>query len=208
MKTLDKIRKWFAGLNIARIKKVFYIACMAIMVLWVIYRFVSVALESRRDVFNTARDAAVNGVPVHVIEMHKTNGVLREPVFVTHNRIYVSGARINLFRTGMRVGEGEVVSVSHNIDYDTGMHIVTTRGVGDGANFAEYSANGFFVPVYAISDGAVFVVSGEHASRRDISVSRMDSENALVSQGLSDGDMVILSHITDGEKVSIKITEK
>ena len=52
----------------------------------VVYRFVMFGLMQRRDVFNMARDANANGVPVNVIKMQQTDGVIYEPLFINNNR--------------------------------------------------------------------------------------------------------------------------
>lgn len=183
-----------------RAKRIIYIVCAIIMIGWVIFRCVMIASENKMDVFNAARDAAQNGVPVHTIEMSRMDGTLREPITVHNNRAYVSAARVDKLRVGQLVGDGEIVSVSRNIDLNTGMHIVRTRNVPDGLQYAEYKTNGYFIPLYAIHDNNVMVVENGVATSREITIVRQDSQTALVN-GLNDGDIVILSKVNAGDKV-------
>jgi hypothetical protein len=80
---------------------------------------------------------------------------------------------------------------------------VRTSGVSDGLQFAEFSADGYFIPLYAISDGVVFVAQDGVAVARQVNVVRQDSENAYVASGLNDGDVVILSKVKSGDKVKV-----
>ena len=198
---MEKIQKTMAT---KKFKKIAYISLIAILVGWVIFRFAAVASENSRFVFNAARVAADTGAPVMAIEMADTDGVLYEPLAVKNNRAYVSAERARKLRAGQKVGGGKIVSVSSNIDYDTGMYVVRTTGVSDGLQMAEFSAHGLFVPLYAISNNSVFVIENGVAVARDINISRQDSENAYVVSGLRTGDIVILSSVRAGDKVQMK----
>ena len=198
---MEKIQKTMAT---KKFKKIAYISLIAILVGWVIFRFAAVASENSRYVFNAARVAADTGAPVMAIEMADTDGVLYEPLAVKNNRAYVSAERARKLRAGQKVGGGKIVSVSSNIDYDTGMYVVRTIGVSDGLQMAEFSAHGLFVPLYAISNNSVFVIENGVAVARDINISRQDSENAYIASGLRDGDIVILSSVRAGDKVQMK----
>ena len=175
----------------------------AVLAGWVVFRFAAVASENARHVFNASRVAAAQGVPVEVVTVVRTNGILREPIAVKNNRALVSGARVGKLRAGQKVGDGKITSVSRKIDYDTGMHVVTTSGVSDGLQFAEISGNGFYVPVSAIKNGTVMVVDGNVADVRAVAVSAQDADTAYISDGLRDGDNVILSHVNAGDKVNV-----
>ena len=96
------------------------------------YRFYSVARENNFDVFNIARVNAANGTPVVVLEMQKTDGILLEPITIKNNRAFVSGKRVNMFHAGQKIGNCKIVSVSKNIDLDTGMHVIKTSNCSDG----------------------------------------------------------------------------
>ena len=198
---MEKIQKTLAT---KRFKKVIYISLIAVLVGWVIFRFAAVASENARYVFNASRIAADAGAPVTAIEMSRKSGVLYEPLAIQNNRAYVSADRAARLKAGQKIGNGKIVSVSSNLDYDTGMYVVRTTGVSDGLQFAEYTATGYFVPLHAISNGAVMVVQDGTAHVRQIQIARQDSENAYVSSGLSDGDVVILSSVKSGEKVQIR----
>ncbi|MBQ8686407.1 MAG: hypothetical protein IJ517_01450 [Alphaproteobacteria bacterium] len=198
---MEKIQKTLAT---KRFKKFIYISLIAVLVGWVIFRFAAVASENARYVFNASRIAADAGAPVTAIEMSRKSGVLYEPLAIQNNRAYVSADRAARLKAGQKIGNGKIVSVSSNLDYDTGMYVVRTTGVSDGLQFAEYTATGYFVPLHAISNGAVMVVQDGTAHVRQIQIARQDSENAYVSSGLSDGDVVILSSVKSGEKVQIR----
>lgn len=195
-----RFRTW---IKTPRGKKSTYIVLVCVLVLWVVFRFVMIGIERGIHVYNPARAAIENGVVVDVMEMHAVPGVIREPLTVKNNRAYVSGARARLIHAGMPVGDGKIVSVASGIDYDTGMHAVRTANVADGMHYAEFRANGFFVPMHAINNGHVFVVRDGHAVSVPVTVSRSDVENAYITSGLTDGDIVILSRVSDGEKVQI-----
>ncbi|MBQ8367964.1 MAG: hypothetical protein IJX43_02825 [Alphaproteobacteria bacterium] len=187
-----------------RFKHIVFCALVLLLIGWAVFRFAAVASENARYVFNAARVAADTGAPIEVIEMSRKSGVLYEPLSVQNNRAYVSGARAANLRAGQRVGNGKIVSVSSDLDLDTGMYVVRTSGVADGLQYAEYSANGYFVPLYAIADNSVLVVSDGVATPRAIKIARQDAENAYIASGLDDGDIVILSTVNAGDKVQIK----
>ena len=187
-----------------RFKHIVFCALVLLLIGWAVFRFAAVVSENARYVFNAARVAADTGAPIEVIEMSRKSGVLYEPLSVQNNRAYVSGARAANLRAGQRVGNGKIVSVSSGLDLDTGMYVVRTSGVADGLQYAEYSANGYFVPLYAIADNSVLVVSDGVATPRAIKIARQDAENAYIASGLDDGDIVILSTVNAGDKVQIK----
>ena len=193
LKSMDKQRAHHIAL---------YVALGAFLVL-VVYRFAMFGIMQHKSVFNLTRDAESNGTPVSVIEMKKTDGVIYEPLFINDNRGYVSGMRVSRFRAGQKItGGGEVVSVSNSIDLDSGMHIVRTRGVVNGAHTVEIKDNGFYVPTYAIQNGVVFIVRDAHAHAVSVKVVRGDADNTMIT-GVTDGDVVITSHITDGALIRV-----
>jgi hypothetical protein len=83
------------------------------------------------------------------------------------------------------------------------MYLVRTSGVSDGLHFAEFTADGIFVPLYAVSNNTVFVVNDGAATIREIKIARQDSENAYIASGLKSGDIVILSKVNAGDKVKL-----
>lgn len=197
---MEKIQKVIAA---KKIKKIVYILVPTLLVGWVLFRFAIIASENSRHVFNASRAALQSGVPVDVVHVKKQPGTLYEPLVVKNNRAYVTSNRVAKLRSGQKIGQGKILSVSSGVDFDTGMHIVSTTGVADGLQYAEYTASGYFIPLYAISDGAVYVVRDGVAERRTVNVVHQDSENAYVTSGLSDGDIVILSSVKSGEKVKV-----
>ena len=169
----------------------------------VVYRFVAFGITQHKSVFNLTRDAQLNGAPVSVVEMQKSDGVIFEPLFISKNHGYVSSMRVARFKVGQKItGGGEVTSVSNSLDLDTGMHVVRTRGAADGAHTVEIKENGFYVPTDAVKNGNVFVVRDGVAHIVPVNVVRGDTTNTMIT-GVNSGDIVITSHITDGEKVRI-----
>ena len=191
------------NLKSKKMKQFFTILLIAVLAGWVVFRFAAVASENSRHVFNAARVAADQGSPVEVITITRTDGILREPISVKNNRALVSGARVGKLHAGQKIGEGKITSVSRKIDYDTGMHIVRTSGVSDGLQFAEVPGHGFFIPVSAIENGTVMVVDNGVADIRTVTVSDQDATMAYITDGLNDGDKVILSNVKAGEKVKV-----
>lgn len=191
------------NLKSKKMKQFFTILLIAVLAGWVVFRFAAVVSENSRHVFNAARVAADQGAPVEVITITRTDGILREPISVKNNRALVSGARVGKLHAGQKIGEGKITSVSRKIDYDTGMHIVRTSGVSDGLQFAEVPGHGFFIPVSAIENGTVMVVDNGVADIRTVTVSDQDATMAYITDGLNDGDKVILSNVKAGEKVKV-----
>ncbi len=187
-----------------RFKHVMHAGLALLMIGWVIFRFGAVASENARYVFNASRVAADVGAPVLVMNVEYRTGVLNLPLAIKDNRAYVTGDRAKSLRAGGRVGTGEIVSVSRNLDLDTGMFVVRTRGVSDGLHYAEFSAQGFFLPLYAIHDNVVYVADNGVATPRTVTVARQDSETAYITSGLQSGDKVILSSVNSGDKVQIQ----
>ncbi len=198
---MEKIQKTI-GNN--KFKKAMYIALVAILAGWVVFRFAAVASENARYVFNASRVAADVGLPIESVQIAMTDGILYEPLSVKNNRAYVTGNRASKLRAGQKIGAGKIVSVSKSLDLETGMFLVKTSGVSDGLHYAEFTANGYFVPLYAIADGTLYVSENGIATPRAVQVARQDSENAYITSGLNDGDIVILSHVNAGDKVKVQ----
>ena len=178
-------------------------AGVALFAILVIYRFVAFGLEQHKFVFNMTRDAELHGVPVSVMDAKKSDGVIYEPLFVNDNRGYVSSMRVARFKPGQKItGGGEVASVSASLDLDTGMHVVRTRGATNGAHTVEIRENGFYVPTDAVKNGTVFVVRDGVAHAVSINVVRGDGEHTMIT-GVSDGDVIITSHIADGDLIRV-----
>jgi len=185
-------------------KTVIYTIVVILVVCAFAYRFFAVVQENNFDVFNIIRNNEANGTPVSVLGMKKRDGVLLEPLTIKNNRAYVSGARISLFKPGQKIGKCKIISVSHNIDLDTGMHVIKTSGCENGLQYAENVKNGFYVPVSALRGNAVYVVNNGVAELRKIVIENRDMNNALVKSGLNLGDLVILSNVKNGEKIKVK----
>ena len=185
-------------------KAIIYAVFLTLIALTFAYRFYMVAKENSFEVFNIIRNNAQNGVPVHVLHMQKTDGILLEPLTVKNNRGFVSGARLSAFKSGQKIGDCRVVSASRNIDLDTDMHVVKTSGCKDGLLYAENVKNGFYIPVSALHGNTVYVAENGVAQSREVIIENRDMNNALIKSGISAGDMVILSNIQNGEKIKIE----
>ena len=199
---MKKLKDTFAS---EKFKKWTYVFLAIVLVFWVGYRFYVIASENSRVVYNAMRVASDAGVPVSVISVSKTRDVVREPIAVRNNRAYVSGANARQLRVGQSVDNGQIVSVSGGVDFDTGMYVVKTRGVSDGLHYVEFSGNGYFIPAYAVNNDNTVLVIDENgiATSRAVRVARQDSNTAYITDGLTDGDIVILSHVDAGTKVKI-----
>ena len=197
---MDKIQK---VLQKKKFKHAFFIALVAIMTCWVIFRFAAFSAENRRYVFNASRVAMDVGIPVETMTVQVAQGTLYEPLDIKNNRAYVSGERAGKLRAGQKIENGKITYVSKGLDLNTGMFLVRTSGVSNGLHFAEFTTDGIFVPLYAIADNSVFVVENGVAVARDVVIARQDSENAYIKSGLNTGDIVILSNVQSGDKVKI-----
>ena len=193
---MQKIKK-------TKLKHILYVALVVLMAGWVVFRFAAVASENARYVFNAARVAADSGAPIQTLDVATRSGTLYLPLSVQNNRAYVSGDVAANLKAGQRIGNGQIVSVSRKLDLDTGRFVVRTSGVSDGLQFAQFTTTGHFIPLYAINNGTVMVAQDGIAVSRDITVARQDAENAYVSSGLNDGDVVILSSVSAGTKVRV-----
>ena len=193
---MQKIKK-------TKLKHILYVALVVLMAGWVVFRFAAVASENARYVFNAARVAADSGAPIQTLDVATQSGTLYLPLSVQNNRAYVSGDVAANLKAGQRIGNGQIVSVSRKLDLDTGRFVVRTSGVSDGLQFAQFTTTGHFIPLYAINNGTVMVAQDGIAVSRDITVARQDAENAYVTSGLNDGDVIILSSVSAGTKVRV-----
>lgn len=182
-------------------KKLIYILCSVFLAGLIGFRVYVISSESARQVFNPSRAEVEKGAPVAKLEVVKKSGILNEPLFIKNNTAFVSSVRVNKFKVGQRVDTGKIISVSNQIDLDSGLFRIKTSGVADGSNFAELKYVGFFVPAYAVKESNVMVAENGVAHKHAVNVIDQDSENAVISSGLSDGDIVILSQVDEGEKV-------
>lgn len=200
----EQIENIVKKLKSRKSKNIIYAVVAGLVVLAFGYRFYAVAKENSFNVFNIIRNNQKNGTPVEVLKMQKTNGVLLEPLTIKNNRAYVSSARISLFSAGQKMGDCKISYVSHDIDLDTGMHVIRTQGCPNGLQYVESNKIGFYVPVSALRGNAVYVVNDGRAQLRKIEIENRDVENALIKSGLNTDDIVILSHVQDNEKIKIE----
>ena len=200
----ERIENIVTKLKAPRSKTIIYITILSLIALAFGYRFYAVSQENSFEVFNIIRHNEQNGVPVHVMEMHKTDGVLFEPLTIKNNRGFISGARLSVFKAGQKIGNCKIASVSRNIDLDTGMYVIRTQGCDDGLQYVENVKSGFYIPVSALRGNTVFVMNDGVAQSRQVVIENRDINNALIKSGIDDGDVVILSDIRDGDKVKIE----
>ena len=198
MEMLNALKKRF---ETPRVRRALVWVIAGLVAFWVAFRIVMLILTAHQSVFNATRDAAVSGIPVSVVVARDADGVIRTPLAVRDNRAYVSGVAAGLLGRGMKVADGEIISVSSSMDLDSGMYLVRTRGVADGVHYAEYRARGIFIPAQAIVNGTVMVVENGVAAPRGVVVARDDATSALISDGLQDGDVVIVSRVQPGTVV-------
>jgi hypothetical protein len=195
---MDKIQQ---VLRSKKIKHAIFIALVAVMVGWVVFRFIAYASENSRYVFNASRVAAEKGLPIEFVIVQSKTGTLYEPLSVKNNRAYVSAERASKLRVGQKIENGKITFVSKNVDLNTGMYLVRTSGVSDGLHFAEFTTDGIFVPLYAVSDNSVMIVDKGVTVPRNVKIARQDSETAYIESGLQPGDIVVLSNVQPGVKV-------
>lgn len=184
-------------------KNVIYIILAILVVAVFGYRFYSVARENNYNVFNISRQNVANGTPVNVLKMQKVDGILYEPITIKNNRAYISGKRLNMFHAGQKIGDCKIISVSKNIDLDTGMHVIKTSNCPDGLQYVENVKNGFYIPVSAIHGNVVYVVKHDVAYAKNIEIENQDMQNALIKSGIKNGDIVILSSVQNNQKIKI-----
>ena len=203
MNYTQKIEDIVKKLNTPKSKKIIYIIVAIIIAFLFIHRFYVFFQENRFHVFNIVRNNLDIGTPVNVLRMEKTNGILYEPLTIKNNTAFISGPRLNVFRVGQKSGDCKIVSVSKNIDLDTGMHVIKTKNCNDGLQYIEKEKIGFYIPISAISANVVYVVNNGVAEKRIIEIIDRDSKNALIKSGIQDGDIVILSNVQDNEKIKV-----
>ena len=201
--TTERIENFVKKLKTRKSKNVIYLIFILAVIGCFSYRFYTVHKENSRDVFNIVRNNIENGTPVEILKMSETDGVLYEPLNVKNNRAYVSGARVNKFKSGQKIGNCKIVSVSKNIDLYTGMHIIKTSSCKDGLQYVENNKRGFYVPVSAVYGNNVYVINGDKAQIRNVVIEVRDSQNVLIKSGLKNGDIVILSKVQDNEKIKM-----
>jgi hypothetical protein len=195
---MDKIQQTIRS---KKFKHAFFIALVAVMVGWVVFRFIAYASENSRYVFNASRVAAEKGLPIEFVIVQSKTGTLYEPLSVKNNRAYVSAERASKLRVGQKIENGKINFVAKNVDLNTGMYLVRTSGVSDGLHFAEFTTDGIFVPLYAVSDNSVMIVDKGVTVPRNVKIARQDSETAYIESGLQPGDIVVLSNVQPGVKV-------
>ena len=203
MTKTERIENLIKKLKTRKSKNIIYLIVVVIVTLCFAYRFQVVAQERNSDVFNIARNNLQNGLPVSVLKMKKTDGILYEPITIKNNRAYVSGGRIGLFKSGQKIGDCKIVYVSHGLDLDTGTFVIKTSKCDDGLKYAEIKKYGFYIPVSAVFGDTVFVADGDVARVRKIVVGGRDAQNVLIESGINDGDIVILSSVSDNQKIRI-----
>ncbi len=180
--------------------KLIYILIGVIITGWIGYRVYAIYHEARREVFNAARASAA---PAETMIVTQKLGVLREPLFIKNNQAFVSGTRVNRFGIGQKVGPaGRIISVSSKVDLDTGMYLIQTSGAADGEQFAEQKYTGFFIPASAVRDGKIMIVQNGVVVANGVKIVNRDSENVLIQRGLNDGDIVVLSRVEEGTRVT------
>jgi len=189
-------------LNIKLTKKNIILGVIIFVSLLSLFRIISFGIEKARSVFNISRNNIEFGIPVNVYAIKEEVNYLKEPLFIKNNKTFISIKRIYKFKVGQKIGNGEIIFVSRNINLDTGMCIIKTKNVEDGINYVEMERKGFFIPIYALYKNKVFLLKNGRAIETKVDIIDKDSSSALV-KGLDDGDIVILSKVENNQKVKI-----
>lgn len=189
-------------LNINLTKKNIILGVIVFVSLLSLFRIIVFGIEKARSVFNISRNNIEFGIPVNVYAIKEEVNYLKEPLFIKNNKTFISIKRIYKFKVGQKIGNGEIIFVSRNINLDTGMCIIKTKNVEDGINYVEMERKGFFIPIYALYKNKVFLLKNGRAIETKVDVIDKDSSSALV-KGLDDGDIVILSKVENNQKVKI-----
>ena len=196
---------WNKISNNKKIKKIFTRLFWVAIIGWFVFRFVMVAMESKMVVFNPIRDEKANGTPVGTVTVYRQTGTINFPIAIRNNRAYVSGAARSKLKPGYKIADGGTVAfVSGDLDLDSGMYVVQTNGATDGLNNVVVPCNGYFIPVYAIRHGMVMVADADVARAKNVNVIAQDYDMACVSGEIADGDIVILSKVSDNQKVNVQ----
>lgn len=203
MTKTEYIENIIKKLKTRKSKNIIYIISIVAIVGVFGYRFYSVAMENNFNVFNITRNNENTGTPVKILKMKKTNGVLYEPLTIKNNTAFVSGARVNIFKPGQFSSNCKIISVSKNIDLDTGMYIIKTSNCTDGLQHISNKQYGFYIPISAITGNTVFIADGNVARAINIEIENRDMQNALIKSGIKSGDIVILSDVQNNQKIKI-----
>lgn len=203
MTKTERIENIVKKLKTRKSKVVIYTLLIAVLVMCFAYRFDVVQQERSRKVFNIVRNNVEYGVPVQVMNMQEKDGVLYEPLTIKNNRAYVSGGRVATFKAGQKIGNCKIVSVSHDIDLDSGMYVIKTSNCVDGLQYVEIVGHGFYAPVSAVSGNTLYFVEEGVARSREVGIVARDSQNVLIKSGIKNGDVVILSDVKDNQKIQI-----
>lgn len=199
----EKIENVIKKLKTRKSKNIIYIVLVCIGVGWFGHRFYAVFSEGNTDVFNIVRNDLKNGTPIETMRALKSDGVLYEPVTIQNNRAYVSGTRVGLFKAGQKIGDCKIISVSRNIDLDTGMHVIKTSNCGDGLKYVEIQKHGIYIPVSAVHGNIVYVVDNNIARAQNVKIGGRDIKNVLIDSGINNEDLIILSDVKDNQKIKI-----
>ena len=200
----EQIEAVVKKLKTRKSKNIIYLIVVLVVVGCFSYRFNAVKQENNVNVFNIARNNLENGLPVKILKAEQSDGILYEPLTIRNNRAYVSGARVKIFKSGQKIDNCKIVSVSNNLDLDTGMFVIKTSGCSDGMKLVENKKHGFFVPASAVSGNTVFVADGDVAHVRNVVIGGRDAQNVLIISGLENGENVILSNVSDNQKIKIE----
>ena len=188
-------------------KKIIFISIALIIGAIVTYRVIDISAENSREIFNAARVAQTAGVPVDTMTAEIKTDMLREPIVVKNGKAFVSGARLNRFKINQRLicvderTAGRIISVSRNIDLNTGLFAVKTSSP-NGNFFTEIEYTGVFLPLSAVSDSVVMVSENGIATPKTVKIIATDTDRVVVNS-LEGGEIVILTKVEVGTKVKV-----
>jgi len=143
-------------------------------------RIQQIRREGLQTVNNIARIQAVRGVPKEYVVAVKTTDFLEEPLFIQNGRALVSIGKIRKFEAGQEIkgADAKIISISGNIDLDTGMFVVRVSKNITGNFMVLRRFTGFFLPLEAELPPGARIIAQDSAR--------------MVVVGLSDGDKVVV----------------
>jgi hypothetical protein len=116
------------------------------------HRVQEIRSEAAREGHTIARIQQKTGAPMEYVVAKKTSGFLEEPIYIENGRALVSAQRVRKFSAGQVIkGTGvSIVSISKNIDLDTGMFVVRASKNITGNFMVLRPHTGFFLPLEAV----------------------------------------------------------
>lgn len=184
-----------------------YTLCAAFIAAIIIYRIAALVREANRPVYNIARIQVSQGTPVETLEL-QPGGELKFSLSFRNGRAFVANDIRLKLRKNMKVESeewnAEIINVSNNIDFDTGLYEIRIDKKINGEGYAIEKVDGILIPRLALSGNQVWINEDGIARVKKIRIANHDAEQILVQTGLEAGDQLIVSstaNLIDGVKV-------